>query len=37
MMVVVVMEAIGTSETSVYFETKRRYITESCHLHARRR
>jgi hypothetical protein len=33
-----VMEAIRTSETSVYFnETTRRYIPEGCHLHTRRR
>jgi hypothetical protein len=32
------MEAVSTSETSVYFyQTKRRTIPESCHLHTRRR
>jgi hypothetical protein len=32
------IEAVRTSETSVYFnETTRRYIIESCHLHTRRR
>jgi hypothetical protein len=32
------MEAVRTSETSVYFsEIIRRYIPESCHLHTRRR
>jgi hypothetical protein len=32
------MEAIPTSETSVYFnETARRYIPESCHLYTYRR
>jgi hypothetical protein len=28
------MEAVRTSETSIYFnETTRRYIPEGCHLH----
>jgi hypothetical protein len=32
------MKAVPTSETSVYFhETLRRYIPECCHLHTRRR
>jgi hypothetical protein len=31
------MEAVPTSETSVYFETTRRYIPEDCHFHTRRR
>jgi hypothetical protein len=30
------MESVHTSETSVYFETTRRYIPKSCHLHTRR-
>jgi hypothetical protein len=31
------MEAVGTSETSAYFnEISRRYIPESSYLHARR-
>jgi len=35
---VLMMEAVRTSETSVYFhETTRRYVPESCHLHTRRR
>jgi hypothetical protein len=29
----VMMEAVCTSETSVYFQTKQRYIAEGCHLH----
>jgi hypothetical protein len=32
------MEAVRTSETSVYFnDITRRYVAESCHLHTRRR
>jgi hypothetical protein len=32
------MEAVRTSETSVYFNgTTRRYIPEGCHFHTRRR
>jgi len=31
------MEAVRTSEMSVYFETTRRYNLESCRLHTRRR
>jgi hypothetical protein len=35
---VLMMEAVRTSETSVYFnETTRRFISEGCHLHIRRR
>jgi hypothetical protein len=31
------MEAVRTSETSVYFnETTERYIPDGCHLHTRR-
>jgi hypothetical protein len=32
-----VMEAVRTSETPVYFKTTRRYIPEGCRLHTRRR
>jgi hypothetical protein len=33
-----IMEAVRTSETSMYFyQTTRRYIPEGCHLHIRRR
>jgi hypothetical protein len=28
-----IMESVHTSETSVYFETTRRYIPKGCHLH----
>jgi hypothetical protein len=37
--IAVMMEAVRTSETSVYFinKTTRRYIPEGCHLHTRRR
>jgi hypothetical protein len=33
------MEAVRTSETSVYFESTRRYtdLPEGCHLHTHRR
>jgi hypothetical protein len=31
------MEAVCTSKTSVYFKTTRRYIPEDSHLHTRRR
>jgi hypothetical protein len=34
---IVMMEAVHISETSVYLETTRPYILESCHLHTRRR
>jgi hypothetical protein len=33
--IALMMEAVRTSETSVYNETTRRYIPESCHLHTR--
>jgi hypothetical protein len=37
-MIALIMEAVRTSETSVYFkETTWRYIPESCHLHTSRR
>jgi hypothetical protein len=36
--ITLMMDAVHTSETSVYFnETTRRYIAESYHLHIRRR
>jgi hypothetical protein len=35
--IALMMEAVSTSETPVYFhETTRRYLPESCHLHTRR-
>jgi hypothetical protein len=38
MMITLMMEAVHTSETSVYFnETIWRYIPEGCHLHTRHR
>jgi hypothetical protein len=33
----VLIEALRTSETSIYFHTTWHYIPESCYLHARRR
>jgi hypothetical protein len=34
--IALMMEAVSTSELSVYFhETTRHYITEGCHLHIR--
>jgi hypothetical protein len=36
-MVAVMVETAHTSETSLYFETARLYIPDSCHLHTRRR
>jgi hypothetical protein len=35
--IALMMEAIRAPETSVYFDTRRRYIPEDCHLHMRRR
>jgi gamma-glutamylcysteine synthetase len=38
MMITLMMDAVHTSETSVYFnETIRRYISQGCHLHTRHR
>jgi hypothetical protein len=34
---IALMEAVHISETSVYFETTRRYFSERCHLHTHRR
>jgi hypothetical protein len=31
--ITLIMEAVRTSETSVFNETTRHYIQESCHLH----
>jgi hypothetical protein len=35
--IALMMEAVGTSETFVYFETTRRYIPEGYHLRTHRR
>jgi hypothetical protein len=35
--VALLMEAVHTSETSIYFDTARRYIPENSKLHTRRR
>jgi hypothetical protein len=35
--IALMMEAVRTSETSVYSETTRRYIPEGSNLHTRRR
>jgi hypothetical protein len=35
--ITVMMEAVRTSETSVYSKATRRYIPEGSHLHTRRR
>jgi hypothetical protein len=37
-MIALMLAAVGNSETSVYFnEATRRFMSESCHLNARRR